>query len=302
MSMRMQFDRRGILRTGSVGMVGLILSGFAAEGRALGNDASHEALGGASPGMMGERSEAQDSSGQTSQKGAPKALVFDTFGTIVDWRGSIIEEGAVWGKAKGINIDWGHFADRWRAGYGPAMAKVRSGALPWTKLDDLHRMILEDILKEFNITGLTEEEKEDWTRVWHRLKPWPDSVAGLTRLKAKYIIAPLSNGNVSLLTDMAKRERLPWDLILSAELAKHYKPDRECYLTAVDLLSLKPEEVMMVAAHANDLEAARSFGLKTGFICRPNEFGPTHKPEKATPGQFDVVSNDAVDLATQMGA
>jgi 2-haloacid dehalogenase len=297
--MRTQFDRREMLRTGSVGMAGLIFSGLAAEASALRVEASREApLRSASA-----RDGAQDATGQTAARVPPvKALVFDTFGTIVDWRGSIIEEGAVWGKAKGIKIDWGHFADRWRAGYGPAMAKVRSGELPWTKLDALHRMILDDILKEFNITGLTEEEKEDWTRVWHRLKPWPDSVAGLTRLKAKYTIAPLSNGNVSLLTDMAKREGLPWDLILSAELAKHYKPDRECYLTAVELLSLKPEEVMMVAAHANDLEAARSFGLKTGFIYRPDEFGPAHKPQKATPGQFDVVSNDAVDLAAQMGA
>jgi 2-haloacid dehalogenase len=294
----MQFDRREMLRTGSVGMAGLILSGFAAEASGGRLETPH--------GSAGPRAGAQESAGQmttrTAAKAGPKALVFDTFGTIVDWRGSIIEEGAVWGKAKRIKIDWGHFADRWRAGYGPAMAKVRSGALPWTKLDDLHRMILEDILKEFNITGLTEEEKEDWTSVWHRLKPWPDSVPGLTRLKAKYIIAPLSNGNVSLLTDMAKREGLPWDLILSAELAKHYKPDRECYLTAVELLSLKPEEVMMVAAHANDLEAARSFGLRTGFIYRPDEFGPAHKPPKAAPGQFDVVSNDAVDLASQMGA
>jgi 2-haloacid dehalogenase len=302
MRMSMQFDRREMLRTSSVGMAGLIFSSFAAEASGALNEASPGTSLGAAAGTTGAREGAQDSPGRMTTKAAPKALVFDTFGTIVDWRGSIIEEGAVWGKAKGINIDWGHFADRWRAGYGPAMAKVRSGELPWTKLDVLHRMILEDILKEFNIMGLTEEEKEDWTRVWHRLKPWPDSVAGLTRLKSKYTIAPLSNGNVSLLTDMAKHAGLPWDLILSAELAKHYKPDRECYLTAVELLSLKPEEVMMVAAHSSDLEAARSFGLRTGFIYRPDEFGPARKPAKAAPGQFDVVSNDAVDLATQMGA
>ncbi|MGD0437692.1 MAG: haloacid dehalogenase type II, partial [Bryobacteraceae bacterium] len=133
-----------------------------------------------------------------------KALVFDTFGTVVDWRGSIIAEGTVWGKARGIDVDWGKFADRWRSGYGPSMNKVRSGELPWTKLDALHRMLLEDLLKEFGIAGLSEEDKEHWNRVWHRLKPWPDSVTGLTRLRQKYIIAPLSNGNVSLLLDMAK--------------------------------------------------------------------------------------------------
>ncbi len=149
-------------------------------------------------------------------KATPKALVFDTFGTVVDWRGSIIAEGTAWGKAHGVDIDWARFADRWRSGYGPAMNKVRKGELPWTKLDALHRMILDQLLPEFNITGLSEEEKDHWNRVWHRLKPWPDSVAGLARLKKKYTIATLSNGNVGLLNDMAKNAGLPWDTILSA--------------------------------------------------------------------------------------
>lgn len=231
-----------------------------------------------------------------------KALIFDTFGTVVDWRGSIIAEGAVWGKAKGLNVDWAHFADRWRDGYRPAMERVRKGELPWTKLDALHRMVLEEALKEFGINGLTEEEKDHWNRVWHRLKPWPDSVAGLARLKKKYTIAPLSNGNVSLLADMAKNAGLPWDLILSAELARHYKRDRESYLTAVELLSLKPDEVMMTAAHSDDLNAARSYGLRTGFIYRPNEWGPGGKADRAKPGEFDVVATDMLDLASQMGA
>jgi len=231
-----------------------------------------------------------------------KALVFDTFGTVVDWRGSIIAEGVAWGKSKGLTIDWARFADRWRAGYAPAMDKVRKGELPWTKLDVLHRMTLEDVLKEFGIAGLTEEEKDHWNRVWHRLKPWPDSVAGLARLKKKFTIAPLSNGNVSLLADMGKNAGLPWDLILGAEVARHYKPDREAYLTACELLSLKPEEVMMTAAHRADLEAARSFGLRTGFIHRPNEYGPTRKPDVSKQGDFDVVSSDMVDLAGKMGA
>jgi 2-haloacid dehalogenase len=231
-----------------------------------------------------------------------KAFVFDTFGTVVDWRGSIIAEGAEWGKQKGISIDWGRFADRWRNGYAPAMDKVRKGEIPWTKLDALHRVLLDDLLKEFRIAGLTEEEKDHWNRVWHRLKPWPDSVAGLARLKKKFTIAPLSNGNVSLLADMAKAAGLPWDLILSAELARHYKPDRESYLTAVELLSLKPEETMMTAAHRGDLEAARSFGLRTGFIHRPKEYGPTRQADTAKPGDFDVVANDMLDLADKMGA
>jgi 2-haloacid dehalogenase len=230
-----------------------------------------------------------------------KALVFDTFGTVVDWRSSIIAEGAAWGQSKGLSIDWPRFADRWRNGYAPAMEKVRKGELPWTKLDDLHRRILDDLLQEFKIKGLTEEEKDHWNRVWHRLKPWPDSVAGLARLKKRFTIAPLSNGNVSLLTDMAKNARLPWDLILSAELARHYKPDREAYLTAVDLLSLKPEEVMMTAAHRGDLEAARGLGLRTGFIHRPKEYGPDHQADNAKAGDFDAVASDMLDLASKMG-
>jgi 2-haloacid dehalogenase len=231
-----------------------------------------------------------------------KALVFDTFGTVVDWRGSIIAEGAAWGRPKGLSIDWAHFADRWRNGYAPAMEKVRKGELPWTKLDTLHRMLLDDLLLEFGIKGLTEEEKDHWNRVWHRLKPWPESVSGLARLKKKFTIAPLSNGNVSLLADMAKNAGLPWDLILSAELARHYKPDREAYLTAVDLLSLKPEEVMMTAAHRGDLDAARGFGLRTGFIHRPNEYGPTRRADTAKQADFDVVASDMLDLASKMGA
>lgn len=233
---------------------------------------------------------------------SPKALLFDTFGTVVDWRGSIIEEGTAWGKAKGLKVDWAHFADRWREGYAPAMEKVRRGELPWTKLDVLHRMILEDLLREFRIEGLTEEEKDHWNRVWHRLKPWRDSVAGLTRLRKKYTIAPLSNGNVALLTDMAKHSGLPWDAILSAELAKHYKPDREVYLMAADLLGVKPEETMMVAAHLGDLKAARGCGLRTGFVYRPDERGPGGRADKASPGEFDVVARDMLDLASQLGA
>lgn len=233
-----------------------------------------------------------------------KALVFDTFGTIVDWRSSVIAEGMAWGKAKGLNINWADFADRWRLGYKPAMDKVRKGEIPWTRLDDLHRMILEDLLKEFKINNLTEEEKVSWTFVWRRLKPWPDSVEGLTRLKKKYVIAPLSNGNIALMANLAKFGGLPWDAILGSELVKHYKPDDEVYLSAPYFLGLKPEEVMMCAAHASDLHAARSNGLCTGFIYRPNEYGngPVGVADKAKPGDFDVVSVSAVDLARQMGA
>ena len=230
-----------------------------------------------------------------------KALVFDTFGTVVDWRGSIVEEGKAWEKTKGIAIDWARFADRWRAGYAPSMDKVRRGEMPWTNLDHLHRALLEDLLGEFHIEGLSEEEKDHWNRVWHRLKPWPDSVAGLTRLKKKYTIAPLSNGNVSLIADMAKNAGLPWDAILGAELVRHYKPDPEVYLSAAEFLSIQPEETMMAAAHSGDLKAAHALGLQTGFIYRPNEYGPGGKADKAKAGDFDVVSNDILDLAAKLG-
>jgi 2-haloacid dehalogenase len=229
-----------------------------------------------------------------------KALTFDVFGTVVDWRGSIIDEGKQWGQSKGLRVDWAKFADRWRAGYGPSMNKVRSGALPWMKIDALHRLILDDLLKEFGITGLTEDEKDHWNRVWHRLKPWPDAVAGLTRLKQKYVIASLSNGNVSLLVNMAKFAGLPWDTVLSAELFRHYKPDREVYLGAADLLGCRPEEVMMVAAHAGDLRAARACGLRTGFVSRPLEFGPAARADAPAGESFDVTASDFRELATKL--
>ena len=233
-----------------------------------------------------------------------RALLFDTFGTVVDWRGSIIAEGQALGRAKGIDIDWAQFADRWRSGYVPAMDRVRNNEMPWTKLDDLHRMLLEQLLKEFKIKGLSEQEKDHLNCVWHRLKPWPDTVPGLTRLKAKFTIAPCSNGNVALLNNMAKYSGLPWDLILGAELARHYKPDREAYLTSVSLLGLKPGQVMMCACHLGDLRAAREFGLRTGFIHRPDEYGENglQQADEAGQGDFDVVAKDILDLAGKLGA
>jgi len=229
-----------------------------------------------------------------------KSLAFDVFGTVVDWRGSIIREGTEWGMAKGLRVDWAKFADRWRAGYGPSMDKVRKGALPWMKIDALHRLILDDLLKEFHITGLTEEEKDHWNRVWHRLTPWPDAAAGLTRLKKKYVIATLSNGNVSLLVDMAKFGGLPWDAVLSAELFRHYKPDREVYLGAADLLGCKPAEVMMVAAHAGDLKASLACGLRTALVPRPLEHGPAGKGDAGEGQSFDVVAGDFLELAAKL--
>lgn len=226
-----------------------------------------------------------------------KALTFDVFGTVVDWYTTIVEEGRAWGAAKGITVDWAQFALDWRAGYAPAMARVRNGELPWLNIDALHRLILDDLLVNYQIDGLREAEKEHWNRVWHRLRPWPDAVAGLQRLKLRYIIATLSNGNIALLTNMAKHSGLPWDVILSAELAHHYKPDPEAYQTAADLLGLSPGEVLMVAAHQGDLRAAQAVGMKTAFIPRPLEYGPDNSPDLTSDPAFDFVAGNFNELA-----
>ena len=235
--------------------------------------------------------------------GTVKALVFDVFGTVVDWRGSIIREGEWLGKRKGINVDWVAFADAWRGGYQPAMKKVRSGEIAWTNIDGLHRLILNDLLRQFNIDGLSEAEIDQFNRAWHRLWPWPDSVGGLQRLKSRYIISTLSNGNISLLTDMGKYAGLPWDCILSAELFGHYKPDPEVYQGAAKLLGPSPSQVMMAAAHMDDLMAAKKLGLRTALITRPLEFGGKRKADTAEDGagKVDIVASDFMDLAAQMG-
>ena len=239
---------------------------------------------------------------QDSVANSVKALTFDVFGTVVDWRSSIIREGQLLSANKGFDIDWAEFADRWRGGYSPAMARVRSGELPWTKIDDLHRLILNDLVAEFGLTGLTEIELDHFNKVWHRLIPWPDTVGGLNRLKTKYVITTLSNGNVSLLTNMAKNAGLPWDAVLSAELAKHYKPEPEAYLVAAELLSLSPEQVMMVAAHPSDLRAASRAGLRTAYVIRPLERGPGGTVDRNEDGEFDYTADDFMDLARKLGA
>ena len=230
-----------------------------------------------------------------------KALVFDVFGTVVDWRTSVIRHARAFGEANGVTSDWEGFADAWRGKYQPYMDKVRSGQLPWTKLDVLHRLALEELLEESGITGVSEEAKADLNLAWHRLDPWPDSPPGLGRLKARFIIATMSNGNVALMTNMAKYGGLPWDCILGAELAQAYKPDPQTYLTGADLLGLEPGQVMMVAAHQGDLRAAAAVGLKTAFVPRPLEFGPGRAPDPTPDPSFDIVAEDFRDLASQLG-
>jgi 2-haloacid dehalogenase len=232
-----------------------------------------------------------------------KALVFDVFGTVVDWRSTVIREGEALGRANGLTVDWPRFADEWRLdGYVAGMERVRRGELPWMKVDQLHRRKLDELLDTYRVRGLAEAEVEHLNRVWHRLTPWPDAVPGLARLKERFVIAPLSNGDVALLTDLAKTRKLPWDCILSSELFRTFKPDPRVYLGAADLLGLPPSAVLMVAAHVGDLRAARSCGLRTAFVPRQLEWGPDGRTEPAPAPTFDLVAADFVDLAAKLGA
>ncbi len=231
-----------------------------------------------------------------------KALTFDVFGTVVDYRSSIIREGAQLNQAKNLDVDWAAFADAWRARYRPSMDRVMQGTQPWTNLDSLHRQSLEELLLQFKISDhFTEEEKDRLNKVWHRLLPWPDAIPGLTHLRKRFILATLSNGNVALLVNMAKYSALPWDCILSAELAHAYKPDPRAYQTAITLLGLHNHEVMMVAAHQEDLRAAQAQGMQAAFVPRPLEFGPHNVPDLTPDPAFQIVATDFMDLSQQLG-
>tara|TARA_B100001540_G_scaffold125410_1_gene111911 strand:+ start:285 stop:998 length:714 start_codon:yes stop_codon:yes gene_type:complete len=228
-----------------------------------------------------------------------KALVFDVFGTVVDWRTSIINECEILGQQKHIDIDWSKFVDDWRAGYRPAMDKIRNDGEKWRVLDELHMDILLELLKSHSIS-LNSDEINHLNKCWHRLHPWKDSVNGITRLNSKFITATLSNGNVGLLTNMAKFAKLPWTCILSAEIFKHYKPDDEVYRGAANILDLKPDQVMMVAAHKSDLLAAKSNGLVTAYINRPNEFGSYSVEVEDVEKDIDIWASDLESLADQL--
>jgi 2-haloacid dehalogenase len=233
---------------------------------------------------------------------APRALAFDVFGTVVDWRTSLIREGQLLQAATGLQADWPAFADAWRAGYMPAMDRTRAAGSAWANIDELHRGILEDIIPRFGLQGLNEAQRVHLNLAWHRLMPWPDTVAGMHRLQPRLPLASLSNGNVSLLVAMARHAGLPWDAVLSGELIQRYKPDPAVYLMAARLLGVAPGELMMVAAHTDDLDAARACGLQTAYVHRATEFGVERiKPEVAQ-GAYDVVAADFIDLAVKLGA
>ena len=222
-----------------------------------------------------------------------RAILFDVFGSVVDWRTSLINDLTAWSATRGFTANWAALVDDWRGAYAPSMDRVRKGELPWTILDDLHRSTLEVLAREHGLPDLSDADLDHINRGWHRLKPWPDSVDGLTRLKSRYIIGPLSNGNVALLVNMAKTAGLPWDVICSTELFAHYKPDPETYLGAAKILGLAPHQVM--------LAAARACGLATAFFPRPTEYGPRQSRDYAADQPWDVVADNISDLATRMG-
>ena len=226
----------------------------------------------------------------------PKILAFDVFGTVVDWHGSIAAEV----RQLYPQVDDEAFALAWREGYQPAMQRVRSGEVGWTKIDDLHRLILDSILPRFGMGDLPENERRTLNRVWHRLNPWPDVVEGLSRLKRRHIITTLSNGNIGLLTDMAKHGELPWDCVLSAEVFRAYKPDPRTYLGVADVFDVAPSEVMMVAAHQDDLAAARACGLLTAYVERPLEFGAARPKDVSPAAENTLHARDFIDLARQL--
>ncbi len=234
---------------------------------------------------------------------AVKALLFDTFGTVVDWRGSVTRMGERLAAAKGIEgVDWEAFARAWRAGYRPGMAPVIAGTRPWTPIDVIHREILEEILVTFSISDHFDDvEKADMTLMWHRLDPWPDAVPGLLRLKRTYIIGPLSNGATQLLVNMAKRAGIPWDLILSSDITRAYKRDPRAYQAAIAALGMEPHEVMLCAAHNDDLEAAAGQGMRTAYINRPYEYGADQTRDFEATSDWDIVTDHIGGIAEALG-
>jgi 2-haloacid dehalogenase len=231
-----------------------------------------------------------------------KAVVFDVFGTCVDWRSGIAREVALAAASQRVAIDAEGFADAWRGRYQPSMEEVRSGRRAWTILDTLHRESLDALLPKFGLGMLDAPARDDLARAWHRLDPWPDAVAGLERLRRRYIVGTMSNGNVALLVNMAKRAGIPWDVVLGAETSRAYKPLPAAYLNACAMLGLEPAQVMLAAAHEDDLRAAAAVGLRTGFVARPLEYGAGRRADDGSRGMWDVKASDFLDLATKLGA
>ena len=231
-----------------------------------------------------------------------KAMLFDTFGTVVDWRGGLIAHLQGWGGARGVTADWPGLVDAWRFAYVPSMEAVRSGQRDWADLDELQRDSVAELAPRFGVTGLPDDALDELVRMWHDLPPWPDSVAALDQLRTRYVIAPLSNGHVALLVRLARAAGISWDTVFGADVFRHYKPDPETYLGATTLLGREPGEVMLVACHPSDLDAAAACGLRTCYVSRPLEYGPdvavAHRPAV---GRFDLMVEDLLELSAVAG-
>jgi len=234
--------------------------------------------------------------------GDVKALAFDVFGTVVDWRGSVIRDGTALSKRTGVTTDWGAFADAWRGEYGPSMKPIREGTRSWVNLDVLHYENLLTTAKKLGVQGLGEQDLRWLNLAWHRLDPWPDAAEGIARLKRKYVVVTLSNGNIALTVDLIRHGKLPFDTVLGAEVARQYKPHRQAYLTTVSLLQLQPSQVLMVAAHNSDLRGATRAGLRSAFVVRPTQYGPGVNKDLSPEDDWDVVAKDFVELAEKLGA
>jgi len=237
-----------------------------------------------------------------SNKDDVEVLLFDVFGTVVDWRTSLQRWLQGFGRENKLQADWSALVDDWRAAYQPSMERVRQGARPYVTLDVLHRESLDVLLENYGLRGMLESDTREMARAWRWLDPWRDSVAGLTRLKRNYVIGTLSNGGLGLLVDMAKFAGLPWDVVLSADLFQHYKPDPAVYLGAADLLARPTNAVMLVAAHNYDLAAARSHGYRTAFVARPTEYGPRQRKDFGPEDAWDYVASSLEELAEKLGA
>lgn len=233
---------------------------------------------------------------------ALRAVLFDVFGTVVDWRSSVTDALSAFGLRYGLEADWAGYTDRWRAGFRTMQKQVADGEISWLSMDEIHRRVLVRLLEELDVPGLNDEDIEHLNSAWHRLRPWPDSPAGIARLKREYIVAPLSNGNLSMLVDVSKHAELPWDCVLSTAMFSSYKPDPRVYRGAAELLGFAPREIMLTAAHAYDCDGARAAGLQTAYVYRPDEFGPGRGEDPGDTSRFDVVVSDFLELAEQLQA
>jgi 2-haloacid dehalogenase len=231
-----------------------------------------------------------------------QALTFDTYGTVVDWRDSVLVQLAEFGAARGLDVDWTAFLTEWKAGYRPGMDRVNRGEWPWTTVEAIYRRRLDELLPRYEIHGLGESDRGHLIHSWWRLHPWPDAGPGLRRLRSRFVLSPLSNGSFAGMVHLARFAGLPWDCIITAENARWYKPRPEVYRTAAELLGLRPDQILMVAAHNYDLAAARACGFRTAFVPRPAEHGPGQTSDLEPEADWDVVATDFLDLADRLGA